>query len=94
MELTTPAVEKSPPRKLGPSASSITQVFFVVWVKITVSYFVKYVKAANLLLSVIMILYNVCSKRYLLPVILLCSEVVYCLLAVLGVLGQITFCTM
>lgn len=46
--LTKPAVEKPHPRKLGPSASSITLVFSLVWVKITVSYFVKCVKAANL----------------------------------------------
>jgi len=33
-------------------------VVFVVWVKITVSYSVKYVKAADLLWSVIIMLYN------------------------------------
>lgn len=49
----------------------------------------KYVKAADLLLLVMIILYNVCPKPYLLSVILLLSEVVYCCLAVLGVLAKL-----
>lgn len=65
-------------------------MFLVVWVNITVSYHVKYVEAADLLSSVIIILYNVCLEPYLLSVILVLSEIVYCLV-VLGVLCQITF---
>lgn len=55
------------------------------------SYRVKHGKAADLLLSVIINLYNIHPDRYLLPVILLLSEITHCLPAILRMLCKIYF---
>lgn len=66
----------------------------VVWGKVNVSYHVEHGKATDLLLSVVIKLYNIHPEPYLPSVILLLSEVACCLLAVLRVLCQISFSAM